>query len=760
MLIALSVPADNDRGPQYMEQALAAIHQANADRLPIEFAFGVHGKTVALFCRFPAELAATVTAQLAAHYPAASIERLGGTVPAPAEKFQTWTAELRLHPELFPIRRYAQFDDMLNRNVSDPLTGIFAALTPGDAGRFPASIVITTRPAKSRRIRQARKAVRRLASPFFRSHSALARWYATACGSRRTTTRILARLVSILSRGSRHPVERPSLATSSTRTHDREEDLQAATDKLGRHLFEAHIRLSVAAAPEDAVRAQTRLRQMAGAFGQFTVPRMVKFQVSAVRSKRALGRGFLLSCEELATLWHPATATVRAPAMSVTESRELEPSVNVPLAVKEPGMAVLGQLKFRERRERFGIRADDRRRHLAIIGKTGMGKTTLLQQLIVSDIRAGRGLALVDPHGDLADAILEHVPRQRTNEVIVFDAGDREFPLAFNPLACEWPEQRPLVASGVVSAFKKLYGDSWGPRMEHILRNALLALLEIPGTSLLSLQRLLGDVAYRKMIVGRLQDPVVRSFWTREFAGWKPPFQAEAVAPIQNKIGQFLSHPILRAIIGQSRGSLDLRRVMDEGGILLVNLSKGKIGEDGSNLLGSLLVTGIQLAAMSRADVAERDRCDFYLYVDEFQNFATESFATILGEARKYRLNLTIANQYLAQMDEATLEAVFGNVGSLQVFQVGASDAERLADQLGGDVTPRDLMALPRYTAYLRLLIDGLPSRPFSVATIAPSAAGERRPRSEIIRRTSRHRYARPVSEVHAEIEKVFACAA
>ena len=444
--------------------------------------------------------------------------------------------------------------------------------------------------------------------------------------------------------------------------------------------------------------------------------------------------------------------------MRITESREMEPPVRVPLASNEPGIAVLGRLKFRQRREVFGIRADDRRRHLAIIGKTGMGKTTLLHQLVLSDIRAGRGLALVDPHGDLADAILEHIPRRRTNDVIVFDAGDREFPLAYNPLACDQPEQRPLVASGVVSAFKKLYGESWGPRMEHILRNGLLALLEIPGASLLFLQRLLADGGYRRMIVGQLQDPVVKSFWEGEFAGWKPQFQAEAVAPIQNKIGQFLSHPVLRAIIGQSRGSLDLRRVMDAGAILLINLSKGKIGEDGSNLLGSLLVTGVQLAAMSRANVTEQDRRDFFLYVDEFQNFATESFATILSEARKYRLNLTIANQYLAQMDERTLEAVFGNVGSLQVFQVGASDAERLADQLGGDLTPRDLMALPKFTAYMRLLVDGMPSRPFSMETLSPQGLGEKRTRSAIIRRTSRHRYARPAALVEAEVRRTYSC--
>jgi hypothetical protein len=316
------------------------------------------------------------------------------------------------------------------------------------------------------------------------------------------------------------------------------------------------------------------------------------------------------------------------------------------------------------------------------------------------------------------------------------------------------PDQRSLVASGIVSAFKKMYGESWGPRLEHVLRNALLALLEHPGTSLLSVSRLLGDAHYRAALVGRIADPVVRTFWQREFASWRPQYMTEAVAPVQNKIGQFLSHPVLRAILGQADSSLDLRSVLDDGKVLIVNLSKGRIGEDGSQLLGALLVTGLQLAAMSRSDVPEERRRDFYLYVDEFQNFATESFATVLSEARKYRLNCILSHQYLGQLDEPIANAVFGNVGSLLSFQVGASDADFLTAQLGPGVEPADLMALPKYAAYVRLLIDGLPSRPFSMRTVAPSTPRDAAERFEIVRRVSRRRYARPVAEVSREIER------
>lgn len=757
VLLSLSVPPDADRGPQYMEQALAAIHQANPDRLPLDLLFARHGRTVTLACRVPAELAAILTSQLAAHYPTATLTRLPDDAFASPAEHPAWSAELTLRPDLFPIRRYSQFDDVLNRNTSDPLTAIFAALA-GNADAGIPTIILTVRPAPSRRVKEAHRAVRRLSQPFFRAHPTLARWFALAVTGRSFLLRVFVRFLSRLTPAGSHVPADPHLTTGTGRTHDREDDLHGAMDKLGRHLFEAHIRLTVAAPSTKTQQVHARLRQMGGAFGQFTVPRMARFRMGRVSpgNHQAQGRGFLLSTEELATLWHPATSTVRAPTMEMTDSRELEPPPDLPRPTQEPDLATLGRVKFRTQSHTFGIRLDDRRRHVAVIGKTGMGKTTLLHRLIVSDMQAGRGLTLIDPHGDLADSLLSAVPTHRTNDVILFDAGDREYPLSFNVLATRDVNQRGLTASAVVSAFKKLYGDSWGPRLENLLRNSLLALLETPGTSLLSLQRLLSDTAYRKRLTARLDDPVVRTFWLQEFASWKPQYQVEACAPILNKVGQFLSQPILRAIVGQGRSTLDLRSVLDDGRILIVNLSKGRIGEDASTLLGSLLVTGIQLAAMSRADIPEKERRDATLYVDEFQNVATDSFATILSEARKFRLSLVLANQYLAQMDEATGAAVFGNVGSLLVFQVGATDAEILAEQLGGDVTPQDVMALPRYRAYARLLVDGMPSRPFSMETLAPPRTDERHDRAAVIRRTSRHRYTRPAALVEADIRNAF----
>jgi hypothetical protein len=341
--------------------------------------------------------------------------------------------------------------------------------------------------------------------------------------------------------------------------------------------------------------------------------------------------------------------------------------------------------------------------------------------------------------------------------VVVFDVGDAGHPLSFNLLACSDPSQRPLVASGIVSAFKKIYGTMWGPRLEHLLRNALLALLEIPGSSLVQILPLLGDDRYRRSVIQRLQDPAVRRFWEREFADMPARLRGEAISPVLNKVGHFISSPLLRNILGQAKSTLDLREVMDDGKILIVNLSKGRVGDDASGLLGSLLVTALQLAAMSRADVPEEQRLDFFAYIDEFSNFTTEAFASIFSEARKYRLALTVASQFLEQLDEATRSSLFGNVGTTVAFQSSQRDAEILAEELGGDLLPADLLTLPKYQAYVRLLVDGKPCPPFSMQTLPPRKKTAAQQSAEVTRRTSRHRYTRTVDLVERDLAAAFA---
>ncbi len=415
-------------------------------------------------------------------------------------------------------------------------------------------------------------------------------------------------------------------------------------------------------------------------------------------------------------------------------------------------LTVIGETNFRGDNRLFGIKKDDRRRHVYMIGKTGVGKTTLIGNMMRQDIAKGRGVALVDPHGDLAKSMLDAVPPNRVNDVIYFDPADVDYPIAFNVLQAIDPKYNYLVASGLIGVLRKIWADTWGPRLEYILRNAILAVLDNPSATMMGILRILSDDKYRKKIVSNVKDPVVKAFWTDEFANYNERFRAEAVAPVQNKVGQFLTSSVIRNIVAQPRSTLDMKDIMDNGKILILNVSKGRIGEDNSALLGAMLITHIQLAAMDRANVAEEKRKDFYLYVDEFQNFATESFATILSEARKYRLNLTIGHQYITQMEEPVRDAVFGNAGTIVSFRVGASDCEFLEKEFAPNFTENDLVNLDKYTAYIKLMIDGLASRPFSMRTVP--AIGEDYELSDKVMKVSRERYGHKREIVEEKIKR------
>jgi CxxC-x17-CxxC domain-containing protein len=420
------------------------------------------------------------------------------------------------------------------------------------------------------------------------------------------------------------------------------------------------------------------------------------------------------------------------------------------------GINVFGSTNHRNQQVRFGIKQDDRRRHMYVLGKSGAGKSTLLENMIIQDIQAGRGVCVVDPHGDLVEKVVHFIPPNRINDTIYFNPFDVDFPIAFNVMEQVDRTSQGLVASGLVGVFKKLWADSWGPRLEYILRNAILALLEHPGSTLLGVPRLFVDKDFRKRVIGTITDPVVKAFWEVEYAKYNQQFAVEAVAPIQNKVGQFLSIALVRNIIGQSRSSLDLRKVMDEKNILLLNLSKGRIGEDASALLGAMLITKLQLAAMSRVNTPESERNDFYLYVDEFQNFVTESFAGILSEARKYRLCITLAHQYIGQLapqgSTTIRDAVFGNVGTMAVFRVGAEDAEFLKTEFEPTFTPADLVNLPNFNVYLKLMIDGVTSQPFSATTLPPFTTDLSAGTLDKVIKVTRERYSSRREDVEQKI--------
>lgn len=422
----------------------------------------------------------------------------------------------------------------------------------------------------------------------------------------------------------------------------------------------------------------------------------------------------------------------------------------------ENRITYFGETDARNKRVKFGIKAKDRTRHVYVIGKTGMGKSTLLENMAVQDIQNGEGMCFIDPHGKSADLLLEYVPQDRIRDVIYIAPFDTEFPISFNVLESVDREKRHLVVSGLMSTFKKIWVDAWSARMEYILTNTLLALLEAPGTTLLGVNRMLSDKAYRNEIVSHITDPSVKTFWVKEFANYTERMAAEAVPAIQNKIGQFTANPLIRNMIGQPSSSFDFREVMDQRKILIINLSKGKIGDENMKLLGGLLVTKIYLAAMSRADVPDRMMKmlpNFYLFVDEFQNFANASFADILSEARKYKLNLTVAHQYVEQMDEIVRPAIFGNVGTMIVFRVGAADAEALEKEFQPQFEIEDLVNLGQYQMYLKLMIDGLTSPPFSATNLPPIAHPDATYVKEIIA-ASREQFAKGRELVEIDIVK------
>lgn len=412
----------------------------------------------------------------------------------------------------------------------------------------------------------------------------------------------------------------------------------------------------------------------------------------------------------------------------------------------------MGQTDFRGQKRLFGIYPDDRRRHVYVVGKTGVGKSTLLENMVTQDIANGQGVCFVDPHGDTVERLLDAIPPHRINDVVYFDPSDVDYPVAFNVLEAIDPTYKYLVASGLVSSLKKIWADSWGPRLEYILRNTILALLDYPSSTILGILRMLSDKTYRNKVVERITDPVVKSFWVNEFAQYNERFRSEAISPIQNKVGQLLSSAIIRNIVAQSKSTIDMHDAMNNGKILLINVSKGKIGEDNSALLGAMIINRIQLAAMDRASIPEDERRDFYLYVDEFQNFATESFADILSEARKYRLNLIMAHQYIAQMEEEVSDAVFGNVGTLVSFRVGAADAEYLEKEFSPVFLQTDLVNLNKYSAYIKLMINGISSKPFSMQTVAPTM--EHFGKADIVRRVSRERYGRKREIIEDKIKR------
>jgi CxxC-x17-CxxC domain-containing protein len=431
-------------------------------------------------------------------------------------------------------------------------------------------------------------------------------------------------------------------------------------------------------------------------------------------------------------------------------------STDIPILPDNKDITYLGLTTFRDQNKLFGIKRKDRRQHVYILGKSGTGKSVLLSNMIIQNISNGDGVCVVDPHGELVEGILSAIPPERIKDVVYFNPADTDHYIGFNVLECQDPKYKHLVASGLMGIFTKIWSNVWSARMEYIMNNCILALLDTPNTTLLGIPRMLVDKDYRQQVIANLKDPVIKAFWVHEYEEWQEKYRSEAIAPIQNKVGQFLSTSIVRNVVGQAISTINIFDIMNQGKIFLVNVSKGRIGEDNSALLGGMIITKIQLAAMERVRIPEEERKDFYLYVDEFQNFVTDAFASILSEARKYRLNLTVAHQYTAQLvidkSSAVRDAVFGNVGTSIIFRVGADDADFLEKEFEPEFTVQDIVNLPNYKIYLKLMIDGVTSRPFSAKTLSPIIKNLNKEIGEKVINSSRNLYCRSRGMVEQEI--------
>jgi len=560
----------------------------------------------------------------------------------------------------------------------------------------------------------------------------------------------------------RDALAKGSAKTTSSLSAGQVLEIKAIEEKMTRMGFACTIR--VVGVSNDLKKALSGLRACAASFKQFSTANLNAFVSEDLGAEPANlkdyqdrvfdeAHSFVLATDELASIYHFPSVTVETPAISWSAYKRGESPLNLPIE----NCTFFGKTTFRNQMVPFGIKDEDRCKHMYSIGKTGVGKSTLFYNMVKQDMESGKGVGVIDPHGETIDHILDLVPENRINDVVLLDPSDLERPVAINMLENPDPAQKNLMASGLVSVFKKHFGYSWGPRLEYLLNNAILTLLEVPQTTLLGVTRLLADDNYQKYILFQVKDPVIKKFWEDEFKEMKGNQRliTEALSPIQNKVGRFLASSTIRNILGQAKSTIKLDEIMDQKKIFLVNLAKGKIGEDNSTLLGAMIINRLEFMAMQRANIPESERVPFYLYVDEFQNFASESFASILSEARKYKLSLNLTHQYTAQLPEEMLDSVFGNVGTIVSFALGAPDAKVLEPEFEPVFDANDLISLEAYNIYVKMMIDGMTSLPFSGVTFPPPEPRDPSPKLAVIEH-SRQKYGISREEIETRITKWF----
>jgi hypothetical protein len=726
-VLRIDVPRNNDKAPLAAEQMLASLHgiysESSKSQYRLSFEIIAKDKYIQFYVYTPVQLRDFVEGQIYAQYPTVEISEVEDyTKSFNPENVNFADCELEMtKPDVYPIKLFSDFE-------VDPLSGITSVMS-NLSNNEQVWLQVVIKPVGDEWQDKGNSIISAIRSGESVTASSLPEVII------RVITRFFKELMSQAIRPERGEVELWVEGKEGKEVKlpgTVEEALKGIEYKIMKLGYETKIRIQTLAS--DPITAKLKCQNIAATFKQYNTTNLNGFKINDVKinnknawrefADRELGENVsILNISEIASIFHLPHETVTTPSIVWSGSKKGEPPSNLPMNDNTPAeeLTVLGETNFRNSFKLFGIKKDDRRRHIYIVGKSGTGKSTLIENMALDDMTEGRGLIVVDPHGELADKILACIPDERVNDVIVFDPADRAYPIAFNLLESVEDDFKGMVASGFVGIFKKIFGDSWGPRLEHILRNTVLALLDFPESTMLDIPKMLTDSRFRDRVVEKVKDPVIKDFWVNEFASYDARFRTEAVSPILNKVGQFLATSTIRNIVGQPHTKINIREIMDQQKIMIVNLSRGKIGEDNSALLGAMVITKIQLAAMSRADVTIDKRPDCYLYVDEFQNFATDSFAVILSEARKYNLCLTIANQYIEQMPEEVRSAVFGNAGSIISFRVGGTDAQFLVKEFEPVFEANDLVNLDKYQIYIKLLINGISSPAFSARTLPPA---------------------------------------
>ncbi|HSX09305.1 MAG TPA: DUF87 domain-containing protein [Candidatus Saccharimonadales bacterium] len=674
--------------------------------IPLSLELAVLDQTVRFFVTIPTHFAPFLESQIIAHYPKALLTRVPDYLPDIMNNEQSLSiGQIKLkHGALYPTRVFSEFKDV---DSLSSLLGLLSKSQPQD------QIVIQF-----------------LLVPI--GHA----WQR---------------------KGERSIAHKETDTTGAAHVSPYSKSI---TQKISVNGFKTAIRIAVAT--ESLVRSEQLARTIGNSFAIFNNPsgnslvyrdvylwqKKRLFESMLIRSRRFVPQQ-ILNVEELATLYHfPTTKLSTIHNIAWHKTILSEPPENLPIAEGKSQESkelinFFAKTEYKNRMMTFGIKAEDRRKHMYVIGKTGTGKSTLIANLAISDMRNRKGLCIVDPHGDLCETILNYVPSYRVNDVIYLDPSDLGYAFFMNPLEVKDDYQKELVVSGIIAIFHKIYGNSWGPRLEYILRNTLMTVICLPNPTMLMIPSILTDGEFRKKALEHIDDPILRDYWEKEFDLMPDRLKSEAISPILNKIGQFLSSRFIRNVLQNPKSTINLETIMNEGKILLLNLSQGKLGEDNAALLGAMMITQIQLTAMNRVSQAEEDRRDFYLYVDEFQNFATTSFIKILSEARKYRLNLILANQYIAQIPEDVRASIFGNVGTMLSFLIGAQDSSYMAKEFSERFKEEDLLALGNYQAIVKIAIDSITQSPFLAYTLPlPPTATQNR---EKVIESSRMRYMKKV---------------